>query len=254
MIWTEEQDDALCKQILVIEPFRYRPRTNQSGSAWSKIAGELNKITSLQMKVDQRAVRDRFKTLKKKFQDKMKAEENESGIAPPELAPVENAIEDIIERELEMEILHGEEDDEKNRKIEKDKKTAEEMRLQSLETFSETRKRKAENSEEEDENAKPKKTRRSGAATPMYLQEKAQMDMEFKKEELQLKKEEQAKQFEEQIAMRQQQSELFKSFIDVQRSMQSQMQTQPELQQQQMQQNNQMMMMMMRMVQNLKKN
>ena len=184
----------------------------------------------------------------------MRKEENGSGIAPPEFTPVENAIEDIIERELEMEILYCKEDDEKNRKIEKDKKTAEEMRLQSLETFSETRKRKAENSEEDDENAKPKKTRQSGAATLMYLQEKAQMDMEFKKEELQLKKEEQAKQFEEQIAMRQQQSELLKSFIDVQPSMQSQMQTQAELQQQQMQQNNQMMMMMMQMVQSVKKN
>ena len=230
MSWTEEQDDALCKQILVIEPFRYRPRTNQSGSAWSKVAGELNKMTSLQMKVDQRAVRDRFKTIKKKFQDKMKTEENGSGIAPPELTPVENALEDIIERELEMEIVHGEEDCEKNRKLEKDKKTAEEMRLQSLETFSETRKRKAENSEEDDENPKPKKTRRSGSATLLYLQEKAQMDMEFKKEELQLKKEKQAKQFEEQMAMRQQQSELLKSFTDVQQSMQSQMQAQAELQ------------------------
>ena len=125
MSWTEEQDDALCKQILVIEPFRYRLRTNQSGSVWSKIAGELNKMTSLQMKVDQRAVRDRFKTIKKKFQDKMKAEETGSGIAYPELTPVENAIEDIMERELEMEILHGEEDDEKNKRLEKDKKTAE---------------------------------------------------------------------------------------------------------------------------------
>ena len=242
----------LCQQILVIEPFWYRPRTNQSGSAWSKVAGELNKMPSLQMKVvDQRAVRDRFKTIKKKFQDKMKAEETGSGIAPPELTPVENAIEDIIERELEMEILHGEEDDEKNKKLEKDKKTAEEMRLQSLETFSETRKRKAENSDEDDQNPKPKKTRRSGSPTLLYLREKAQLDMEFKKEELQLKKEEQAKQFEEQMAMRQQQSELLKSFTDVQQSMQSQMQKQAELQQQQMQQNNQIMMMMM---QSMKKN
>ena len=87
-----------------------------------------------------------------------------------------------------MEILHGEEDGEKNKKLEKDKKTAEEMRLQSLETFSETRKRKAENSDEDDENPKPKKTRRSDSATLLYLREKAQMDMEFKKEELQLKR------------------------------------------------------------------
>jgi acyl transferase domain-containing protein len=159
-------------------------------------------------------------------------------------------LEDIIERELEMEIVHGEEDGEKNRKLEKDKKTAEEMGIQSLETFSETRKRKAENSEEDDENPKPKKTRQSGSATLLYLQEKSQMDMEFKKEELQLKKEKQAKQFEEQMAMRQQRSELLKSFTDVQQSMQSQMQAQAELQQQQMQQNNQMM---MQMIQNMKK-
>ena len=119
-------------------------------------------MTSLQMKVDQRTLRDRFKIMKKKFQDKMKVEETGSGIAPPELTPVENAIEDIMERELEMEILHGDEDDEKNKKLEKDKKTAEEMRLESLETFSETRKRKAENSDEDDENRKPKKTRRQG--------------------------------------------------------------------------------------------
>ena len=46
---------------------------------------------------------------------------------------------------------------------------------------------------------------------------------------MQLKKEEQAKQFEEQMAMRQQQSELLKSFTDVHQSMQSQMQKQAEL-------------------------
>ena len=120
MSWTAEQDDALCQQILVIDPFQYRPRTNQSGSAWSKVAGKLNKMTSLQMKVvDHRAVRDRFKTIKKKFQDKIKAEETGSGIAPKELTPVENAIEDIMERELEIEILHGEEDDEKIKSLKK---------------------------------------------------------------------------------------------------------------------------------------
>ena len=86
----------------------------------------------------------------------------------------------------------------KIKSLKKDKKTAEEMRLQSLETFSETRKRKAENSYEDDENPKPKKTRWSGSATLLYLREKAQLDIDFKKEELQLKKEEQAKQFEEQ--------------------------------------------------------
>ena len=89
----------------------------------------------------------------------MRAEENASGIAPPDLTPVEEALEDIIERELEMEIIQSQEDDEKGKKLEKDKTTAEEMRLQSLETFAETKKRKAENSEEDDESSKARKTR-----------------------------------------------------------------------------------------------
>lgn len=254
MIWTQEQDEALCMQILVIEPFRFRPRTNQSGNAWTKVAEELNQITSLQMRVDQRAVRDRFKILKKKFNDKIRDEENASGIAPPELTPVEKALEDIVEREQEMEILNSQEDDEKSKKIEKDKKTAEEMRQESLETFSETRKRRAaENSEEDDENPKPRKTRRSGSDTLLYLKEKAEMEMELKKEELQLKKKEQEERFAEQQAMRQQQSDTMKAFIDMQQSMQQQVQKQAELQQQQMQQNSQMMMMMVQMMQNIEK-
>ena len=54
------------------------------------------------------------------------------------------------------------------------------------------------------------------------------------------------------MAMRQQQSDLLKSFTDVQQSMQSQMQKQAELQQRQMQQNNQIMMMMTQMMQSMK--
>ena len=113
MIWTEEQDDELCKQILLIEPFQFRPRTTQSGSAWSKVAEELNKIASFQVKVYQRAVRGRFKIIKKNFQNKMRDEENASGTFPPDLTPVEEALEDIIAREQEMEMIQSQEDDER---------------------------------------------------------------------------------------------------------------------------------------------
>ena len=27
MTWTSEKDEALCKEILLLEPFRFRPRT-----------------------------------------------------------------------------------------------------------------------------------------------------------------------------------------------------------------------------------
>ena len=56
MTWTPEKDEALCKQIILMEPFRFRPRTKESGNAWSQVADDLKQIKSLNMNVDQRAV------------------------------------------------------------------------------------------------------------------------------------------------------------------------------------------------------
>ena len=98
MTWTSEKDEALCKEILLLEPFRFRPRTKESGTTWSQVAEDLRQIKSLNMTVDQRAVRDRYKILKSHFLQKMTEEEKGSGIAPPELTPVEAALEEIIEK------------------------------------------------------------------------------------------------------------------------------------------------------------
>ncbi|XP_031570247.1 LOW QUALITY PROTEIN: uncharacterized protein DDB_G0285291-like [Actinia tenebrosa] len=256
MKWNNDQDEALCKQILLIEPFQYRARTIRSGSAWSKIAIEFNQMTSLHFDrlLDNRAVRDRFNTIKDNFKGKVRAEEIASGISPPELTPTENAIEDIIEREKEAECMFCIEDAENSKSVEKQIQTGEEMRLQSLETFAETRKQNTANDEGGDvEPTKAKKKRRTGTDTLIYLQEKTEKEIELKKEELALKKEEQEEHFAGQKDMRQQQNQIYQGFSKMQETMQSQMQKQVELQQQQMQQNNQLMMMMMQMMQNSKK-
>ena len=70
MTWTSEKDEALCKQILLMEPFRFRPRTKESENAWSQVAEDLKQIKSLKISVDQRAVRDRYKILKSHFLQK----------------------------------------------------------------------------------------------------------------------------------------------------------------------------------------
>lgn len=255
MTWTSEKDEALCKQILLMEPFRFRPRTKESGNAWSQVAEDLKQITSLNMNVDQRAVRDRYKILKSHFLQKMREEEKGSGIAPPELTPVEAALEEIIEKEKEFEKQYGSEDSDKKEKAEKDRKTGEEMRQESLETFAETKKRKLLNDEEDDTEApKVRKNRRSGTDTLAYLKEKSDKEMESKKEELQMKKKLQEEQLMEQRSMRQQQAHMVEAFSAMQQSMHMQLQQQTQLQQQQQQQNNQFMMMMMQMIQNMKNN
>ena len=253
MTWTPEKDEALCKQIIIMEPFRFRPRTKESGNAWSQVADDLKQIKSLNMNVDQRAFRERYKMLKSHFLQKMREEENGSGIAPPELTPVEAALEEIIEKEKEFEKKHTTEDSDKKEKVEKDRKTAEEMRQESLETFAETKKRKASNGEEEEtEGAKFKKNRRSGTDTLAYLKDKSDQELVVKKKELEMQKQMQEEQLNEQRNMRQQQAGMIEAFSSMQQSMQRQLQQQTELQQQQQQQNNQFMMMMMQMMQNMK--
>ncbi|XP_067019081.1 mRNA export factor GLE1-like isoform X2 [Acropora muricata] len=255
MTWTSEKDEALCKEILLLEPFRFRPRTKESGTTWSQVAEDLRQIKSLNMTVDQRAVRDRYKILKSHFLQKMTDEEKGSGIAPPELTPVEAALEEIIEKEKEFEKQCSSEDSDKKEKAEKDRKNGEEMRQESLETFAQTKKRKLLNGEEDDiETPKVRTNRRSGADTLAYLKEKSDKEMEVKKEELQIKKKLQEEQLMEQRSMRQQQAHMVEAFSAMQQSMQRQLQQQTELQQQQQQQNSQLIMMMMQMIQNKKNN
>ena len=54
------------------------------------------------------------------------------------MTPVDEALDDITEREKEFERQHTQEDGAKTTKAEKDRKTGEEMSQESLETFAET--------------------------------------------------------------------------------------------------------------------
>ena len=185
----------------------------------------------------------------------MTEKEKGSGIAPPQLTPVEAALEEIIEKEKEFEKQCSSEDSDKKEKADKDRKNGQAMRQESLETFAQTKKRKLLNSEEDDiETPKVRTNRRSGADTLAYLKEKSDKEMEVKKEELQIKKKLQEEQLMEQRSMRQQQAHMVEAFSAMQQSMQRQLQQQTELQQQQQQQNSQLIMMMMQMIQNMKNN
>ena len=42
MEWTEEHDNCLCQEILVLEPFKYKKGSISRGQIWEKIANNLN--------------------------------------------------------------------------------------------------------------------------------------------------------------------------------------------------------------------
>lgn len=188
MAWTDYKDDLLLREMLLFEPFKFKPRTKERGNAWKMVAENLNQLDSEKFKVDQRAVRERFGILKTHFETKTREELKASGIAP-ENDEIMNALEDILEKIKEYEKLHAEGESTQTEKNAQEVAAASDMRLQALETFSESKKRKeVADTDGETSERKCKKSRSSGSDTLNYLREKGEREQKFKKEELELKK------------------------------------------------------------------
>ena len=118
MVWNQEKDEMLCKEVLLFEPYKFRPRprTKERGNAWKCIAENLNDIRTKNFKVDARAVRERFSVIKAHYEAKTREELAASGILP-ELTPADQAIEDILEQMKECEKQLEQEDNEKSEKM-----------------------------------------------------------------------------------------------------------------------------------------
>ena len=183
MKWTEQHDVSLCREVLVVQPFQWQPKTQERGQAWTKIANELNAINHLRFTVNQKSVRDRLKLLIQRFKRKTRDEERETGINPDE-TELDMALEEIVDLTDEANQEYEEESEKKKKKLEDDRKKAEELRQRSLETLGETRKRSP-----EDKVAK-RKNRKDGTETLAYLKHKCAKDFEMRRAELDLKKDE----------------------------------------------------------------
>ena len=112
----------------------------------------------------------------------MAAEERQSG-TNPELTELDQALENIIERSegAEEEIARG--DANKQKQVEKEKETAEDVRKRSMERLAETKQREVEEGR--------RKKRRTGDGDKIdYLKEKSKEHIDLKREELELKRKE----------------------------------------------------------------
>ena len=139
MVWTDVKDELLFREILLCEPYKFQARTKERRNVWKIIANNLNIMADENFAGDQRAVRERFALIAKKFEEKIKEQEKTSGIAPPELSELEQALEEIISRLKEAQ----HEVDANDSKIGYDKRKAEDIRQKALETFGQTKKRKS---------------------------------------------------------------------------------------------------------------
>ena len=69
MVWDNEKDEYLCREVLLFEPYLHKPRTVARGSAWKAIAAQLT-AAPLSFKVDVRAAKERFGGLVERFKAK----------------------------------------------------------------------------------------------------------------------------------------------------------------------------------------
>ncbi|XP_065060339.1 trichohyalin-like [Rhopilema esculentum] len=181
MVWSQEHDLLLLREILVSQPFKFPFGSRERGQCWSKVAKRLNDCQNQKFYVDQRAVRERFEKIERDFRRRMAQEERASGIAVEE-NELDQALEDIIgfTEAAEEELARKAEEKKNNR--EKEKETAEDVRKRSMERLSQTQVREKNESEN--------KRKRSGENTMEFLREKALKEYEIQKEEITLRKKE----------------------------------------------------------------
>lgn len=215
MEWSEEKDVLLCREVLLVEPYKTKERTVHRAEAYTKIAENLNKIPIANFHVDKRGVRERLGKLVQKFKAKMNKEKAASGINP-EMSELDILLEEITEKiDANVELM-ADSDENNRRKVEREKLQAEDMRLKAMESFGQTQKRKSSNSEAEGSSSgqknTPKRKRSNGSELIAFLTDRANSEVELRQKEVEVKEK--------------QHSDLMQMLVQQQQQMQQQQQQQ----------------------------
>ena len=104
MEWTDAHDIQLAREVLVSEPFRFKPRTVEHGKVWQEIANRLNENGLIHFRVTKHSTREHFSLLLEKFKAKAKrkneAKQSDVDVQDSEL---DVAMEEIWEKWQEAE-------------------------------------------------------------------------------------------------------------------------------------------------------
>ena len=228
MQWKPEHDAIFLREVLASDLYSIHKGSSERGKIWSQLAEKLNEVSSSKFNVTQKSLRDRLKLLTQKQKQKMRSEKRASE-TDPEMTEINITLEEISEKEVAEE-----EDETRKKKAKAEKESVEKMRLKAMEKLSDSQKRKDSNEE-----ARPKKSRKSIGDAVSYLQEKSKQEIALRKEEIELKKQEEgriAHLSEQQLKMQQDMLQMIQQqHQNQQRQQQEQQRQQERLQQQQLQ-------------------
>lgn len=184
MKWTDAHDVMLCREILLMRPYSFKPGTKESGSAWFSVASDLNTVQELKFTVNQKSVRDRTKLLLEHYNTRMREQENASG-SNDNPSEIDQLMCDIKSEWKESSEQWANMTASKVKEVEKSKEDAESIRTVALENLSETKKRKA---DDEQSPTGGKSKRNTGSGTMSYLMAKLDSDTKWREQELEIKK------------------------------------------------------------------
>ena len=176
MVWNNDKDVLLCREILVVEPYKFKEKTRERGTAWTLLSDNLNQVSGFT--VNMRAVRECFKLLEAKYKKKNNEELKATGISPEE-SEIDVLLEEIIIRMKE--ITFGDENKEKEQS---DKMLGEEIRQQALETYTESKKRKP---LEDKSPTSIKRKITSGNETVSFLRERMEGENCYREREMEVR-------------------------------------------------------------------
>ena len=172
MQWNDDKDVLVMREVLGKSVHILKPRNQERGQAWQRVADELNALDGFHL--TGRAVRDRIMTLIKKFKVKINKDKNETGEGGSETSEFEVMVEEIIN--ISEDILQKKETEKEKAKEETNEQNkALEIRQVAMETMGQTRKR---NSGEEDAHNREKRSRRSNSEIMEFLCQKIELDKE----------------------------------------------------------------------------
>ena len=167
MEWTDPHDIQLAREVLVSEPFRFKPKIVERGKVWQEIANRLIENRLIHFRVTKSSMREHFSLLLEKFKAKRKNEAKQSDVDVQD-SELDVAMEETWEKWQEAESQDAT-CDMNNKQIEADKASGEEVRGKACEKLGETSKRKR---EEEAAEVKPRKSRRCGSDTMNFFVKK----------------------------------------------------------------------------------
>ena len=217
--WTEREDNFLISEIFVEKPYDKPSGSVERGIIWENIARSLNAtVDKADFNVTGRSVRDRFKHLRDKAIRKRNVEEKASGI-PGEHNELDDALDELDVLFKEADLVRDLIVEQKKNKVEAERKKAVEMRKQSLETYSETRKRTSDECV-----SPPTSTKRMKKTEPIleYLKVKNEGEKELRERELSLREKEMAVREKEQKQSESQMQQMMQMML-AQQNQQNQM-------------------------------